>query len=106
MTEESIQLILHGGNAHSLAMQAVTEARSGAFDKAEEMLQRANAEEMEAHRAQTALLAKEAQGVETTPDILLVHALDHVSAGSPNIDWARELVDLYRRVCALEEGSK
>lgn len=103
MTEKSIQLILHGGNAHSLAMVAVAEARKGNFEKAEELLAEAYKEQNEAHRVQTELLTEEAQGVEKIPNILLVHALDHVSAGSLNIDWASELIELYKRISALEE---
>jgi cellobiose PTS system EIIA component len=46
-------------------MEAMYEARSGQFDKAEQKLNEANQELNKAHRFQTELIKKESGGVET-----------------------------------------
>lgn len=102
MIEESIELILHAGNANTLAMQAIASAKKYDFEEAEKLLKEANAEQQLAHKCQTEILTKEAQGVEASPNILLVHAQDHVTAGSINISLANELIILYKKFSDLE----
>jgi PTS system cellobiose-specific IIA component len=102
MNEMSFQLILHAGNARSLGMKAISLARAGNFEDAEKLMKEAEKEQKEAHLVQTQMLTSEEEGAETKPNMLLVvHALDHVTAGSMSIDWAYEMINIYKTLSGL-----
>ncbi|CAM3247479.1 PTS system cellobiose-specific IIA component [Sporolactobacillus spathodeae] len=95
--EETFQLILHGGNGRSSAMEAVYQAKEGKFDEARESLKKAGEELVEAHHVQTKALQDEITGAgEKKPVSLLeVHGQDHLMNAITVKDLATELVDLY-----------
>ncbi|MFC7394450.1 PTS lactose/cellobiose transporter subunit IIA [Scopulibacillus cellulosilyticus] len=100
MTSEEIifHIILHGGNARSLAMEAVSLAKNGNFDEAREKLKKASEEISEAHKTQTSLIQKEAEGEKTDVSLLLVHAQDHLMNALTIQDFAKEFVELYEKL--------
>ena len=60
--ESVMGLIMYGGEAKSNAMEAIQAAKKGDFSKANQRLADANAALLQAHKAQTEMLTREAQG--------------------------------------------
>lgn len=90
----SFQLILHSGNARSLAMEALYEAKEKNFVGAREKLKEADEAFVKAHHFQTELLQKESSGEELELPIILVHAQDHLMTAMTVKDLAKEITDL------------
>jgi len=90
-------LITHSGDARSSAMEAISFAKKGEFDQAEESLRNATEKLGEAHKAQTQLIQGEAQGNKTEFSLLLIHAQDHLMNAMTVKDLATEIVELYKR---------
>ena len=95
--EISFNIILNGGNARSLAMEAIEQAKKGEFELAEQKLKEANDELGKAHRAQTDLIQGEARGEEADIRLLLIHAQDHLMNAMTVLDLGREFVELYKK---------
>ncbi|WP_233879503.1 PTS lactose/cellobiose transporter subunit IIA [Virgibacillus halodenitrificans] len=95
--EISFQIILYGGNARNVAMEAIQYAKGGEFDKAEGKLEEANEEISKAHRNQTDLLQGEARGEKTEIRLLLIHAQDHLMNAMTVIDLAKEIIELHKK---------
>lgn len=100
MSQEMISfgIVASAGQARSLAFEALRAAREGDFDRAGELLAESERAGLEAHHAQTALLAKEASGDHTPVDVLLVHAQDHLMTSMLAQELISEIVDLRREV--------
>ncbi|MBB6282287.1 MULTISPECIES: PTS lactose/cellobiose transporter subunit IIA [Geobacillus] len=92
------QLILHGGNGRSYAMEAIAAAKQGEFAEARRMLERAGAELQAAHELQTSLLQQEAGGQSTVVTLLMVHAQDHLMTAMAVKELAFEFIELYERI--------
>lgn len=107
ITEETIfQIILHGGNGKSLAMEAISLARQGDFTEAEKKLKESEAAINEAHQIQTDLIQNEAKGNKTDLSLLMVHAQDHLMTAITVKDLAKEIVNLYELVKISGGGPK
>ena len=89
-------LIANGGNARSLAMQAIYAAKAGNFEEAQELLKASNESILQAHNMQTQLLTKEANGERSEVSLLMVHAQDHLMNAMTVKDLATEIVDIYK----------
>ncbi len=96
--EICFQLILHGGDAKSHAMEAIFHAKDGNFEEAEESLKAASTAIQEAHHQQTSLIQGEARGEKTEIRILLIHAQDHLMNAITINDMAKELVEIHKRL--------
>lgn len=90
----SFQLILNSGNARSLAMEAMYEAKEKNFDHARRKLQEADEAFVQAHHFQTELIQKESNGETLELPIILVHAQDHLMTALTVKDLAKEIIDL------------
>ncbi|WP_409176254.1 PTS lactose/cellobiose transporter subunit IIA [Brevibacillus fortis] len=97
-TDVIFQLILHGGNARSLAMEAIALAKNRDLPGAEDALKRAGEELGRAHQNQTALIQKEISGEKTEISMLLIHAQDHLMNAITVKDLATEFVELYSQI--------
>ncbi|MDM5328565.1 PTS lactose/cellobiose transporter subunit IIA [Neobacillus sp. CF12] len=96
--EISFQLILHSGNARSLSMEAIYEAKNGNIDGAREKICEAEMEFNKAHRFQTELIQGEASGEAHDIPILLIHAQDHLMNALTVKDMATEFIELYKKL--------
>jgi PTS system cellobiose-specific IIA component len=92
----AFQLILHAGDARSLAMEAIQKAKEGNFDEAEAKLKEADSAFDEAHHFQTDLIQKEAGGEEFNLSLIMVHAQDHLMNAMTLKEVANEITDLYK----------
>ena len=88
----AMELITHAGNAKSLAIQAIREARKGDFEKADKLLNEANEEMNNGHASQAKLLFKEANGEKVAINLLIIHAQDHVMNALTIKDLANEMI--------------
>jgi len=99
ISEEKIfEIILHGGNGKSLAMEAIAAARNGNFVGAREKLKEAEGALNKAHHIQTALIQTEVKGEKLGVSLLMVHAQDHLMNAITMKDLAGEMVHLYEYV--------
>ncbi|WP_411504610.1 PTS lactose/cellobiose transporter subunit IIA [Brevibacillus centrosporus] len=92
------QLILHGGNARSLAMEAIALAKNKDIAGAKNALAEAGEELSKAHQNQTAFIQKEVSGEKTELSMLLIHAQDHVMNAMTIKDLASEFVEMYGHI--------
>lgn len=96
-------LIANGGNAKSLAFEAIRLAKKGDIADAREKLKESDKSLLEAHNSQTGMLTKEAQGDHMHVTLLVVHSQDHLMNAITFRDLAGEMVDLYEKL--YESGS-
>lgn len=96
--EVVLQLILHGGNARSFAMEAISYAKAGEIEKAKKGIKEAAAALNEAHKIQTDLIQKEAAGEQMELNLLMIHAQDHLMNAITIKDLASEFVDMYEKI--------
>jgi cellobiose PTS system EIIA component len=92
------QIILHGGNGRSAAMEAMFAAKQGDFEGAREKLKEAETALNDAHHIQTSLIQGEIRGETTAVSLLMVHAQDHLMNAMTVKDLAAEMVELYYRI--------
>ena len=103
MNQEELQvaafeIILNSGNARATVHEAFSEMREGHYAEAEEKLELANTELVEAHRAQTKLLQDYASGIGMKMEIIMIHAQDHLMTTMTLREVALEMLNLYRNV--------
>ncbi|WEV51615.1 PTS lactose/cellobiose transporter subunit IIA [Lactobacillus sp. ESL0731] len=96
--QAAMTLIANGGNAKSLAFEAIREAKKGNFEEARNKLKESDKSLLEAHNSQTAMLTREAQGNHTQVTLLTVHSQDHMMNAITFRDLAGEMVDLYEKL--------
>lgn len=94
--ESAMMLIVHSGDARSLAFRALAAAKEGDFETADELLAQSHEKSLEAHHVQTELLTAEAQGENLKVGILLVHSQDHLMTSMLAQELIKEMVEMYK----------
>ncbi len=97
LLETIMGLIMHGGDAKSNSIEAITAAKAGNFEEADKKLEDANDALSEAHKSQTDLLTREASGDSVELSLLLVHGQDHLMNAITFKDLAIEIIDIHRK---------
>ncbi len=97
-TKISFEVIFHAGNSKTSAMNAMEAAENGMFEKAEELIEEAQLEANRAHLAHKNLLDKIVNGEMITMDLLMTHALDHMTSAEDMIIVAQRLISLYKKL--------
>ncbi|CAI3407232.1 PTS lactose/cellobiose transporter subunit IIA [Enterococcus cecorum] len=95
-------LIINGGNAKSLAFEAIYAAKEGKFDEAQEKLKEADEALVEAHNSQTEMLAQEAAGHPVEVHLLTVHSQDHLMNAITFKDLASEVVAIHQELAEIK----
>lgn len=100
MNSEEIQvaafeIILNSGNARTTIHNAFAAMRKNDFEKADELLETANSEILNAHKSQTELLKDYANGKKIEMEIIMVHAQDHLMTTMTLLEVAQEMKYLY-----------
>lgn len=101
--ETAFQIIVHAGESRSLSNEAMDAIEAYEFDKANELLEKANQEFLECHQIQTDLLTDEANGDISPVNIILVHSQDHLTMATTAMDYAKRLMTVYRKIKKLED---
>ncbi len=94
----AMNLIAFGGNARSYAFEALNEAKEKHFSQAEELLRLSQEECTKAHQIQTDLLVQEAQGNHTEPNLLMVHAQDHLMTSMLALDLINGMIEIQKNL--------
>lgn len=94
--EVIMSLILHSGNAKSNGVKAIQAAKERNFKLANQLIEEADNELVEAHHSQTSLLTKEAAGENLQVTLLMVHAQDHLMTAITFLDLAKELIYFHK----------
>lgn len=96
--EISFNMIMHAGNAKSSAMLAIEAAESKDFKEADRLIIEAEDEYNEGHRSHKQLLDQiMVEGKSAEIDLLLAHALDHLTSAEIIILMAKKFIHLYRK---------
>lgn len=93
-----LNIITNSGEAKTLAMKAIQQAKEGDFAGARISIDQADKKLVEAHEIQSDLIKMEARGEEIEPTILLIHGQDHLMTARLMKDMALEFLDLYERL--------
>ncbi len=94
-----MRIIVHAGQAKSLAMTSIELARGNKIAESDEQLQRCSESMKEAHKAHSELLAFFAsEETQQVVPLLLVHAEDHLMAATTSFDFAKEFRLLYQAI--------
>ncbi len=91
-------LISFSGEARSLCMEAMADARQGDHVEAAAKIKSAEECLANAHRAQTDLIQKEAKGDKAEISLLLIHAQDHLMNAITIKEMAIEIIALSKMI--------
>ena len=72
------EIVAYSGDARSKLLLAVEKAKTGDFNKCDQLIEEANACLVDAHKSQTELLQQEARGNHVEVGFITVHAQDHL----------------------------
>ena len=97
-------LVVHGGDAKSYAIQAIKCARLGKFDQADELLKQSSESLNRAHEFQMERIQQEIIGQDNKPlSLLMVHGQDHLMGALTTHDLAVQIVELCKQVTTSSE---
>ena len=91
------EIVAYAGDARSKLLEALNAAKNGEFDKAEQLVEEANQCIVDAHNAQTSLLAKEASGEDIAYSVTMMHGQDHLMTTLLLKDMMKHIIELYKR---------
>src|SRR5699024_6674565 len=89
---EIFNVISNGGDAKSIAYEALGIAQKGDFEKADLKMEEANETLTKAHNTQTKLIQAEINGEKIEMSLLMVHAQDHLMAAISEISLIEEMM--------------
>lgn len=98
MEEIVLGIIIHAGNAKSKIYEALSSAKENDFKKADELLEEANQEILNAHKIQTNLIQGEASGNKPEISMLLIHSQDHLMTCMSERNLIKEIIDLRKEM--------
>ncbi|GAB6100136.1 PTS lactose/cellobiose transporter subunit IIA [Halanaerocella petrolearia] len=98
LSKVAFQITLHGGNAKDLAHDALTAAKKGNYDEAEELLEEAREEYKEGHEVQSGAMKKDDKEDKVYTNMLLAHAMDHLMSAKSEMVLIEELIELHQKV--------
>ena len=92
-----MSLVVNSGNARSLALEALADAKDGKFEDAEAKLAEADKVLLEAHEVQTELIQKELNGQGIDVSLLVVHSQDHLMCAMVVIDLVKGMLEILKK---------
>ncbi len=95
-------IISYSGAARALVHEAMDAMRQGDFELADQKMQEADEQLVQAHQAQTDLLHQFANGVEIEIQIIMVHAQDHLMTTMTLKEIAQEQKALCQQIQELK----
>lgn len=103
LENQIMELIVNGGNAKGNALQAITAASEGDFDKADELMDKCRVSLNKAHEMQTELIQAEINGDESVHvTLLMVHAQDHLMNAITTKDLAECIITLSKKIYSTD----
>lgn len=92
------EIITAVGNARSLYIEAIQEAKNGNFEKAAELIKEGEASFNQGHHAHAGLIQKEASEEAVPFSLLLMHAEDQLMSAEGFRILAEEFIDVYKNM--------
>ena len=92
-----MQMTSFGGEAKSLALLAIQQAREGDFAQADESMKKSWQALEKSHQAQTNLLSSEAEAEGLKVSVFMLHAADHLASAQVIYLLAEELIYLHKK---------
>lgn len=107
MENEIMQIIVYAGNARSLAMQSIREAKQENSVEAKKKMKEAEQQLKEAHHfhAKILSLSSEEQN-DLTLTLFMVHGEDHLMAAVTTIDLAKEFLGVHEQLEIIQNEIK
>ena len=102
----AFSIIASVGTARSCYIEVIRAAKEGQCDAVEELIAKGDEAFVEGHGAHAELLRKECAGEGTQITLLILHAEDQLMSAEAFKTIALEFIDTYRRIAALERGSR
>lgn len=96
-----MQIIVYAGNAKSLAMKGIKEAKDGEAAEAKKNFEEAKSNLKIAHQQHTDILQRFANNPDEPATMFLTHAQDHLMAAITAVDFAKEFMDLHEEMQEL-----
>lgn len=97
VTMLGFEIVAYAGDARSKLLEALTAAQNKEYAKAEALIEEANGAIVEAHKAQTSLLALESAGEDIAFSVTLMHGQDHLMTTLLLKDMMKHMIELYKR---------
>lgn len=94
----AFEVIMHAGNGKSLVMKAMDEAENENFTEAEKLIIEAEKEANKTHLVYKDLLDRVSNGEVVVMDLLMTHALDHMTSTDDTINMAKRFLYLCRKI--------
>ena len=102
MTKEDVtmigfEIVAYAGDARTKLLNALQKAQNGEFEETEKLIQEAEECLLQAHKAQTEMIQKEAGGEDLELGFIMVHGKDHLMTTILLKELMKHLVELYKR---------
>lgn len=97
LTLLGFEIVAYSGDARSKFLDALTAAKDGDYDKAEELISAGGECLNKAHNAQTSLLQKEAAGEDIPFSVTMMHGQDHLMSTVLLQDLMKHMIEMYKR---------
>lgn len=91
------EIVAYSGDARSTLLELLKQVRNGNFDNVDTLLADADENLNLAHKAQTEILAQEAQGQSMDMGFIFIHGQDHLMTTILLRDLIMDMVELYKR---------
>lgn len=101
MVKVAMQIILHAGNARTLISDAMKHAVNDC-NKATDLLQEAHEELLIAHKTQTNMIQKEAEGEKFENSLLFNHAQDTLMVTGSEYNTAKNIIVIVNQLCEMK----
>jgi len=92
----AMEIIVHAGNAKAEAYEALKYAKKNDYSKVDELLSKAEDENVAAHKIHLQLLGLTEEFKSINEQLLVTHAMDTMMTTMSEINLIRELIDLYK----------
>lgn len=99
---EILEIISSVGQARSLYIEAIQEAKSKNYEKCNLLIRQGNELYAKGHRIHQQLIQEEAGGNQVSLNLLLTHAQDQLMSADAFKILCDEFVDLYRKFDEME----
>ncbi len=107
MISQSMNIILHAGDARLQVKHALDAIAKQDFEEAKECMKKAHEEIRIAHQTQTDAIQGEAQGIKTEYSVLFTHAQDTLMTIYSEINIAKQMIVIFesyeKRIQSLEQ---
>lgn len=105
LEEISFGIVSQSGDSFSYSMEAMALIRKNEFDQAQEKIKLAKTVLLEAHKTHSQLLFDFAKGDGIEPNILLIHAQDHLTKAEIMVIVAQENMELKKEIFNLRKAN-